>query len=108
MSGEPNHIKIRSVEYWQSRQRYKSLPSGQRPTLGQLRELTVWTWVYCNRCQHHAPMALAPLIIGWGAVASSDKLRQCARCTKCGHKGAAIQHPGWGGHADTGFMPFPT
>jgi hypothetical protein len=44
MSGEPNHIKIRSFEYWQSRKRYKSLPSGQRPTLGQLRESTVWTW----------------------------------------------------------------
>jgi hypothetical protein len=25
----------------------------------------------------------------------------------CGHKGATIQHPGWGG-ADIGFLPFPT
>jgi hypothetical protein len=36
---------------------------------------------------------------------SSDKLRRCARCTACGHKGATIQHPGWGG--DVGFVPFP-
>jgi hypothetical protein len=24
----------------------------------------------------------------------------------CGHKGATIQHPGWGG-SDVGFLPFP-
>jgi len=41
-----------------------------------------------------------------GADTSSDKLRRCARCTACGHKGATIQHPGWGG-ADVGFLPFP-
>ena len=34
-------------------------------------------------------------MIRWGADASSDKLRQRARCTACGHKGATIQHPGW-------------
>jgi hypothetical protein len=33
-------------------------------------------------------------------------LRQRARCTACGNKGATIQHPGWGG-ADIGFLPFP-
>jgi hypothetical protein len=38
---------------------------------------------------------------------SSDKLRQCARCTGCGSKGATIQHPGWGGNS-VGFLPFPT
>ena len=27
-------------------------------------------------------------------------------CTACGHKGATIQHPGWGG-ANIGFLPFP-
>jgi hypothetical protein len=45
-------------------------------------------------------------LIRWGATTSSDKLRQCARCTACGHKGATIQHPRWGG-ADVGFLPFP-
>jgi hypothetical protein len=38
---------------------------------------------------------LALLIIRWGPDASSDMLRQCARCTVCGHKGAALQGPGW-------------
>jgi hypothetical protein len=52
-------------------------------------------------------MAFAPLIIRWGAEASSDKLRLCARCTECGHKGATIQHPGWAGN-DIGFAPFPS
>jgi hypothetical protein len=37
---------------------------------------------------------------------SSDVLRERGRCTRCGHKGATIQHPGWGG-ADIGFLPFP-
>ena len=41
-----------------------------------------------------------------GADASSDVLRQRASCTACGHKGATLQHPGWGG-ADVGFLPFP-
>ena len=43
---------------------------------------------------------------GKGADASSNVLRQRARCTACGHKGATLQHPGWGG-ADVGFLPFP-
>ena len=35
-----------------------------------------WTWIYCEKCLHHAPMALVPLIIRWGANTSSDRLRQ--------------------------------
>jgi hypothetical protein len=65
-----------------------------------------WTWVYCENCLHHAPMALVPLIIRWGADTSSDRLRRSARCTECGHKGATLQHPGWGGN-HVGFLPFP-
>jgi|SRR5580692_8317494 hypothetical protein len=61
---------------------------------------------YCEKCLHHAPMALVPLIIRWGAEASSDQLRQRARCTKCGHRGATLQHPGWAG-THIGFQPFP-
>ncbi len=49
----------------------------------------------------HAFRACAVLVIRWGPDTSSDKLRQCARCTACGNKGATIQHPGWGG-ADIG------
>ena len=52
-------------------------------------------------------VGLAVPVIRWGADASSDLLRQRARCMRCGHKGATIQHPGWGG-ADVGFLPFPT
>jgi len=40
------------------------------PTLSQLHRPPGWFWVYRMRyvplCQHHAPMALAPLIIRWG------------------------------------------
>jgi hypothetical protein len=51
-------------------------------------------------------MAFAPLVIRWGADTSSDKLRQCARCTVCSTKGATLQHPGWMGE-QVGFEPFP-
>jgi hypothetical protein len=51
-------------------------------------------------------MAFAPLVIRWGADTSSDMLRRCARCTKCGTKGATLQQPGWMGE-QIGFAPFP-
>jgi|SRR5690349_8286159 hypothetical protein len=54
----------------------------------------------------HAPLACAVAVIRWGADVSSDRLRQRARCSSCGKKGATIQHPGWGGN-DVGFLPFP-
>jgi hypothetical protein len=38
-----------------------------------------------------------PFIIRWGPDASSDVLRQRARCTACGNLGATLQHPSWGG-----------
>jgi hypothetical protein len=41
-----------------------------------------------------------------GADASSDKLRRCARCTKCGSKGATLQHPEWM-VKQIGFTPLP-
>ncbi|HEX3505636.1 MAG TPA: hypothetical protein VHU22_19815 [Xanthobacteraceae bacterium] len=41
------------------------------------------------------------------ADAPGDVLRQRARCTACGSKGATIQHPTWGGNS-VGFLPFPT
>jgi hypothetical protein len=48
----------------------------------------------CERCSHHAPLACAVPVIRWRAQVSSDKLRHCARCAACGHKGATIQRPG--------------
>ena len=57
-------------------------------------------WVYCERCQHRSPTALAPSIIRWGPEASSDLLRRSARCTECGGKGATIHIQGWGKNED--------
>jgi len=76
------------------------------PTLAELRQNSAWFWLWCERCLHHAPVAFVPLMIRWGADTSSDRLRQCARCTACGHKGATLQHPSWHG-SDIGFEPFP-
>ena len=75
-------------------------------TLGDLHRATPWLWLYCEKCRHPAPIACAVPVIRWGPNTSTDKLRRCARCTACGHKGATLQHPGWGG-ADIGFLPFP-
>jgi hypothetical protein len=63
--------------------------------------------LWCERRQHHAPLACAVAIILWGPDASSDKLRASVRCTSCGGKGATLQRPGWAGN-NIGFYPFPT
>jgi len=77
---------------------------GPRPTLGELQRTTPWVWLWCERCQHHAPLACAVAIILWGPDASSDKLRAGARCTSRGCKGATLQRPGWAGN-HVGFQP---
>jgi hypothetical protein len=81
-------------------------------TLGQLHRPPGWVWVYCTRyaqlCQDHAPMALAPLVIRWGSDTSSDMLRRCACCTRCGNKGATLQCPGWVANGVADWAPFPT
>jgi hypothetical protein len=108
MSGEPSNFNARAMARWlasRGRPHAKLQLPGPRPTLGQLHR-SHWTWVCCEKCLHRAPMALVPLIIRWGAETSSDRLRQSARCTKCGYKGATLQHPGWAG-THIGFQPFP-
>jgi hypothetical protein len=60
-----------------------------------------------ERCMHRKPVAFVPFIIRWGPDASSDMLRRSAHCTKCGRKGAALQHPSWAG-MHVGFEPFPS
>ena len=51
-------------------------------------------------------MAFVPLMIRWGADASSDRLRQAARCTRCGGKGAMLMHPSYVDRI-VGFQTFP-
>jgi hypothetical protein len=51
-------------------------------------------------------MAFVPLMIRWGADASSDRLRRAARCTRGGGKGAMLMHPSYVDRI-VGFQPFP-
>jgi hypothetical protein len=67
--------------------------TGPRPTLGNLQRNAPWLWLCCDRCQRRAPFACAVPVIRWGPDASSDKLRESARRTACGHKGARLQAP---------------
>jgi hypothetical protein len=81
-------------------------PTPSIPTLEQPRRGTPWCWVVCEGCLHRKPVAFVPLIIRSDPDASSDVLRRSARCTKCGRKGAVLQHPNWAGMR-IGFEPFP-
>jgi hypothetical protein len=105
MSGEPADFTLeKAAQYRATRPRQSS--TGPVPTLAELQKSMCWAWVWCQRCEHHAPMAFAPFVIRWGPDTSSDRLRRCACCTACGWKGASLQHPSWvdGG---VGFQPFP-
>jgi hypothetical protein len=106
MSGEPARFDRHDMARWIAKRRHFKTKPGPRPTLGQLQRATPWVWVYCDRCLHRSPLACAVAVIRWGPQESSDKLRRCARCTACGHKGATIQHPSWVGE-HVGFAPFP-
>ena len=72
--------------------RHSNIPP---PTLEERRQAAPWLWVNCRNsaCLHQAPLAIMPLIIRWGPDASSNQLRQNARCKKCGKRGADLQHP---------------
>jgi DNA-directed RNA polymerase subunit RPC12/RpoP len=107
MSGEPANFSLEDATRWRARRRPSwATPPGPIPTLGALQKSSAWWWVYCDRCQRRVATALAPYVIRWGDDTSSDKLRRSARCVKCGHKGAMLQHPGWTG-SQTGFESFP-
>lgn len=77
------------------------------PTLGQLARSTPWMYIRCaaQGCYHSVSVRLAPLIERYGADASSDVIRNNARCKKCGHKGATLGHPSYNGANE--LTPFP-
>ncbi len=67
-----------------------------------------WCWIKCTNqtCRQMAAVAIVPYIIRWGPDGWQEKLRQTARCSKCGKRGIALQHPIWAG-SDTGWAPIP-
>ena len=76
-------------------------------TLAELRQCACWVWLYCDSCGRGAPVALAPWLIRYGPTASSDLLRENARCELCRSRGASLRLPSWGG-LDFGIAPFPS
>jgi len=86
-------------------------PPPRIPTLGALqRDEPHWAWLYCtnyHKCTHRRAMPLAPFVIRWGANASSNVLRKSARCSQCGHKGAALMHPSIGSGGPGIYVAFP-
>lgn len=85
------------------RRRESDKPPG---SLGQIRAEFEWMWIYCTAasCAHMAAVPLAPLIIRWGADASSDLMRMGFRCSHCGGRRTETQAPTWGG-LNAGFSP---
>jgi len=69
-------------------------------------QLSVVLGVVRKKWHHHAPTAFAPFGHSVVADTSSDKLRRCARCTKCGTEGATLKRPSWMAE-QIGFAPFP-
>ena len=72
------------INFWSGPRGWSTVKEliGSRPTLGDLHRATPWVWVYCEACPHYSPLACAVAVIRLGADASSDMLRQCARCTQ--------------------------
>src|SRR5215469_8646729 len=62
---------------------------GPAPTLGELRHATPWVWLWCERCQHHAPLACAVAVIRWG---SGRVERPAAATRRFSHR---LPHPFW-------------
>jgi hypothetical protein len=81
-------------------------PASTPISLGSLRKITCWLWLYCRGCGRGVPVALAPFIIRWGADASGDVLRRSFRCRACGGKGATTIVPSWKDMRQ-GTEPFP-
>lgn len=107
---EPSNLsKMQDMKRRIRERHHHKHPVGAVPTLGELQRGASWVWMYCEQrqCLHRAPMAVAPAAILWGLNASSNVLRERARCTCCGHLGdAALKLPSWGGLAQ-GFESFP-
>lgn len=80
---------------------------GPVATLGELHQAPGWLWLHCEDCGHMRAVPLAPFVIRWGDSASGDVLRKSARCSECGHKGAALQHPSYK-DTQSGRQPIPT
>jgi len=75
-------------------------PVGPPPTLGQeLKHGDKWMWFWCPACQHHGPLALAPLAIRFGMSVATIDAAQHVVCSVCGHRGATLQRPHIGGVA---------
>jgi hypothetical protein len=84
---------LRAAEARQAR-RCRTHPTSRRQHWKEMRQAPPWLRVRCRneQCMHHAPMAIAPLIIRWGADASSNRLRANARCVKCRMRGGDLKH----------------
>ena len=84
MSGEPSHFNARAMARWlasRGRPHAKRQPPGPRPALGDLQRSHCWTWVYCEKCLHHAPMFQGgpevPARADLSGVSKMIQLRHC-------------------------------
>lgn len=73
-----------------------------------MRDDAGWWIINCKRtlCGRRVASNLKVFADRWGEDASSDMIRDNAKCSACGHKGVELTHPSYGGR-DRGWEPFP-
>ena len=82
-------------------------------TLHALRRAVPWVVIVCEGTDANgfpwtnmSPAAVVPHIIRHGPAAPIARMLETFRCTVCGRRQAAMQHPSYGLTGD-GFPPFP-
>ncbi len=65
-----------------------------------------WWWIKCAHCPHMAAVAIAPYVIRWRPDGWQEVLHRHGRCSACGKRGVALQHPSWDS-VDTGLAAMP-
>lgn len=67
-----------------------------------------WWQLCCTRshCRRVVASDLKVFAAKWGADASSDMIREKARCSVCGQRGVELTHPSYMGR-DQGWAKFP-
>lgn len=77
-------------------------------TIGDLLAEAGWVILNCENpaCGRRVATQLPAFIEKFGPDASSDLVRDTARCAECGHKGVTTTTPSWAG-ADKRWSVFP-
>ena len=91
----PEEVAARRAEFERRHREARRRRPQPVPVLGDLHDGHDWLWLYCETtgCRHFTAVPLVPLLIRWGASASSGLLRTRFRCSRCGLMNTSIRSP---------------